>query len=330
MHDIRETVSFDPTAVWQDADHQFVRVGERTIQFLPLAQMLFLEGGYRRKGNPLLLLLDAGDNSVGVCVDAVLHEEEVLVRALPRLLSAIVAFRGAGVVGDGRTILILDAAGLTRIPVPPRAREENGTERLVPLERDQLMEIMNMVASHAGGALSRRIGSRIELSVPECADGIEALPEEDWGASSIGVRVNLEGEYPGHLLFEIPATLSARLTEKLHSKTSDLHDLSNEERAFFQEIGQIAMHAVGNMLSQISKHPVMTTMSDIRVDARGALRTYFLSGHQGLPEELVRVRLWFGVGEGIRTDDHRETGSLTMELRRGDAKKLLQASMPSA
>lgn len=325
MSELRETVPFNPSFVYEEGGRSMVYLGNRSTPFLPLSQMLRLGGGYQKKGNPLLLHVDSGNGGVALCVDAVLHEEEVLVKALPRILSSLSAFRGAAMVGDGRTMLVLDGGGLARIPVPVTLPSTMG-QSLSLMERDELMEIMNMVASHAGTALARRFGSHIELSIPECADGVEVLPEDDWGASSIGVRMMLEGAYPGHLLFEMPATLSGRLTELLREKKADLHDLSSEERAFFQEIGQIAMHAVGNMLSKISKHPVMTKMSDVRVDARGALRTYFLSGHQGTPEELVRVRLWFGVGEGIRTDDHRETGSLTMELRREDAKKLLEES----
>ena len=326
MTDIQETITFDGHSVREENGRHVVDVKGETLPFLRLSHILSLEGGYQYKGNPFLLRFDVSGHHVAVCVDAVLHEEEVLVRSLPRLLSPLALFRGAAMVSDGRIILVLDGVALANAPAPALVPGEKKHQKLEVNERDQLMEIMNMVASHAGSALARRFGSHIELSVPECADGKESLVEEDWGASAVGVRMDLEGAYPGKLLFEIPATLCARLTKNLYSKQSDLHDLSSEERAFFQEIGQIAMHAVGNMLSKISKHPVMTKMSDIRVDARGALRTYFLSGHQGLPEEQVRVRLWFGVGEGIRTDDHRETGSLTMELRREDAKRLLSES----
>jgi len=326
MTDLRETTPFSPEMLTTEDGTRYVNVRGRRIPLLPLREMLDLDGGYYRKGNPLLLHLETERGEVAMHVDAVLHEEEVLVKALPRLLSSLEVFRGAAKVGDGRTILVLDAGGLGHMPVPAHISSSENNSRLSLMERDQLMEIMNMVASHAGSALSRRFGTHIELSVPECADGVESLPEEDWGSSSIGVRMSLEGEYPGNLLFEMPATLCGKLTELLRSQKADLHALSGEERAFFQEIGQIAMHAVGNMLSKISKNPVMTKMSDIRVDARGALRTYFLTAHQGSPEELVRVRLWFGVGEGIRTDDHRETGSLTMELKREDAKKLLASS----
>jgi chemotaxis protein histidine kinase CheA/chemotaxis protein CheY-P-specific phosphatase CheC len=324
--DLLRTTPFDPHMVKKDNGHHVVARDNTMVRFFHLRDTLGRGGGYYSRSTPLLLYLDTPEHGIAVCVDAVLHDEEVLVKALPKILSPITMFRGAATIGDGRTILVLDAAGLSKAPILLRTGDNVEAKKLSALERDQLMEIMNMVASHAGTALSRRFGSHIELSIPECSDGLEKLPEEDWGASAIGVKMILEGEYPGRLLFEMPEILSMRLTEHLHSQKTDLHNLSSEERAFFQEIGQIAMHAVGNMLSQISKHPVMTKMSDVRVDARGALRTFFLSGHDDHLEELVRVRLWFGVGEGIRTDDHRETGSLTMELRREDAIKLLHST----
>jgi chemotaxis protein CheY-P-specific phosphatase CheC len=330
MTDLKETLVFREEAVFQEGGREMVRVGDLTIPFLPLSRILSLPDGYRQKGNPFLLKLDTPRGAVALLVDAILHEEEVLVKALPKILSSLSAFRGAAMMGDGRTVLIVDPGGMSLLSIPPPLPEKPLPEMLSREERDQLMEIMNMVASHAGGALARRFGSHIELSVPECADGTEVLPEEDWGATAIGVRMELEGSYPGRLLFEMPEPLSVRLTEKLRSHKADLHALLPEDRAFFQEIGQIAMHAVGNMLSKITKHPVMTKMSDARVDARGALRTHFLRAHQGSSDGIVRVRLWFGVGDGIRTDDHRETGSLTMEFSRDDARRLLGASLTLA
>ncbi len=324
---IQSSSPFDEKLVETIEGKSFVRIGEELLSLYPLSQALSFGGYHPKKLDSLLLRLKGEHHDGVIAVDSVLHEEDVMVKALPSIFLPISLFRGAAMIGDGRTILILDTEGVLNTRFPSQMFfEDHQHATLTIAERDQLMEIMNVVASHAGGALARRFGFQIELSIPECADGLEVLPEDDWGATSIGVRMNLEGEYPGHLLFEIPEPMSQLLTKTIHTQIVNLHQLTKEEKAFFQEVGQIAVHAVGNMLSKISKQPVMTTMSDIRVDARGALRRYFLTLHDGDPKDLVRVRLWFGVGEGVRTDDHKRTGSITMEFRRDDARRLLDAS----
>jgi chemotaxis protein histidine kinase CheA len=65
--------------------------------------------------NKSYALIVGGTNGVGIIVDRILGEREIVVRALHDPLVQVPGIAGASELGDGRVILILDVAALTRI-----------------------------------------------------------------------------------------------------------------------------------------------------------------------------------------------------------------------
>lgn len=59
-----------------------------------------------------LLIVKMGSTKIGVIVDSIQRKEEVLVKPLAEYLAAIPGLAGASILGDGRSILILDPAEL--------------------------------------------------------------------------------------------------------------------------------------------------------------------------------------------------------------------------
>ncbi len=59
-----------------------------------------------------LLIVRMGNNKIGVIVDEIQRKEEVLVKPLAEYLAAIPGLAGASILGDGRSILILDPGEL--------------------------------------------------------------------------------------------------------------------------------------------------------------------------------------------------------------------------
>jgi two-component system, chemotaxis family, sensor kinase CheA len=64
-----------------------------------------------------LLVLKAGETQMGFRVDALCGQEEIVVKPLGAFLSGVPGMAGASVLGDGRTILILDVAQLLAMAV---------------------------------------------------------------------------------------------------------------------------------------------------------------------------------------------------------------------
>jgi two-component system chemotaxis sensor kinase CheA len=80
-----------------------------------------------------LAVLQTSGRQFGLVVDAVLDQQEIVVKPLPRLLSQIGAFAGATLLGDGRVALILDVLGIaTRARLLSEMREEPVIEHRDP------------------------------------------------------------------------------------------------------------------------------------------------------------------------------------------------------
>ncbi|MDA1012839.1 MAG: chemotaxis protein CheW, partial [Planctomycetota bacterium] len=62
-----------------------------------------------------VVVLQVHDRRLGLIVDEVQNNEEIVVKPLSRLIQDVPAFAGATILGDGRVSLILDGAGIARM-----------------------------------------------------------------------------------------------------------------------------------------------------------------------------------------------------------------------
>ena len=59
-----------------------------------------------------VVLIKRGRDIVGIVVDKLIKEQEVIVKPMPKILRGITGFSGSTILGNGDTILILDAITL--------------------------------------------------------------------------------------------------------------------------------------------------------------------------------------------------------------------------
>ena len=112
-----------------DAVTETVKVTQEEMQSLLRKRAILLRGevvtvaelsdllGIKRKekvdsDEMTLLIVKMGASKIGVIVDSIQRKEEVLVKPLAEYLAAIPGLAGASILGDGRSILILDPAEL--------------------------------------------------------------------------------------------------------------------------------------------------------------------------------------------------------------------------
>ncbi len=59
-----------------------------------------------------IMILQAGGERLGIAVDGLMRQEDIVVKPLPEYLASLPGIAGAAILGDGRSILILDPAEL--------------------------------------------------------------------------------------------------------------------------------------------------------------------------------------------------------------------------
>ena len=123
MEAVVEIVSVARKQVNSVQGRQMACVRGRAVPLLRLGDLLSFhgEGGDaagRRSRSPsettLVIVGEAGEE-VGLAVDRVLGEEEVVIKSIAENFANVAGIAGASILGDGRVSLILDIAGLVEI-----------------------------------------------------------------------------------------------------------------------------------------------------------------------------------------------------------------------
>ncbi len=94
-----------------------IRVRERALPLFYLSEWL-VQGGYGRpeygEGEGHVVVVTVGNVQVGLVVDHLIGQEEVVIKPLGALLQGMQGMAGATITGDGKIALILDVPGLMR------------------------------------------------------------------------------------------------------------------------------------------------------------------------------------------------------------------------
>ncbi len=83
---------------------------------LPLVKLsrLFNDKSSRPGKKLYVVVLGAGNRRVGVIVDVLLGEQEIVIKSLGNYLGQINGISGATILGDGRVALIIDAKSIVQ------------------------------------------------------------------------------------------------------------------------------------------------------------------------------------------------------------------------
>ena len=118
MDAVRETVKVPVGEARSLMSKKAVCLRGEMVGVTPLAELLGKKGFAQMSDTSdqvddlRLLVLEVGQNRLGVVVDAILRHEEIVVKPLAECLARLPGLAGASVMGDGRAILILDPAQL--------------------------------------------------------------------------------------------------------------------------------------------------------------------------------------------------------------------------
>ncbi len=119
MEAVVEIVSVASRQVNSVQGRQMACVRGRTVSLLRLGDLLSFHGAggdaaARTAETTLVIVGDAGQE-VGLAVDRVIGEEEVVIKSIADNFANVMGIAGASILGDGRVSLILDIAGLVEI-----------------------------------------------------------------------------------------------------------------------------------------------------------------------------------------------------------------------
>ncbi|WP_029005605.1 chemotaxis protein CheW [Azorhizobium doebereinerae] len=114
--------------VQPNSEHQVKRLKESPVlclrdKLLPIVNLGRLLGmvqdGEENLDDLLIAVMQVGNQTFGVVVDAVSHTEEIVVKPMSTVLRQLPMVSGSTILGDGRVIMIVDPAGLAQVAASP-------------------------------------------------------------------------------------------------------------------------------------------------------------------------------------------------------------------
>jgi two-component system chemotaxis sensor kinase CheA len=107
-----ESLKLHPDEIHRINGREALRIRERIVPLVRLAE-LFGFAGSEDGGRHYVVILGRGDKRVGLIVDHLKGQQEVVIKALdPSVSGAGLGLAGATIMGDGRVVLILDVTAL--------------------------------------------------------------------------------------------------------------------------------------------------------------------------------------------------------------------------
>ena len=154
---VEEAVSLGETLSL--AGRAAIELRDRSIPLADLAELLGARAAPAAPRAPVVVLAGSGKRVAVIC-DALLGEEEVVVKSLGPLLASLSMYLGAAILGDGRIALLVDPAVLVRASAEQRGtgagRRRRRADRAEGARRRGLADDPRAAAQHPrGGRLPR-------------------------------------------------------------------------------------------------------------------------------------------------------------------------------
>ncbi|MFP5260944.1 MAG: chemotaxis protein CheA [Blastocatellia bacterium] len=109
---VREVMEVEPRSVKAFENNEIIHYRGGVLPIVRLARLFGLDEKYGRAFHAFVV--GSGVNAAGVAVDRILGQREIVVRAINDPLIQVSGITGATELGDGRAVLILDAAALIK------------------------------------------------------------------------------------------------------------------------------------------------------------------------------------------------------------------------
>lgn len=143
------------------------------------------------------------------------------------------------------------------------------------LEKDQLVEIINIGAGNASTALSQMIAKKIEINVPKAyIDKVEKISQFIGRSEKIMTVILLKilGDAPGTMLLIFDPKSALKLASQLTKRPKkDIQVLDEIDRSALREVGNIISGASMTALSNFLGLNILQSVPESATDMLGAV-----------------------------------------------------------
>lgn len=110
LNNVVETLVVHPEEIFNIDQKQVIHLRDRFVSLVPLANILGYSDTTEVTQKRYVIIVGVGEQRVGLLVDQLIGQEEVVIKSLGEFFEDIDLIAGATIMGDGSVVLILDIA----------------------------------------------------------------------------------------------------------------------------------------------------------------------------------------------------------------------------
>jgi two-component system chemotaxis sensor kinase CheA len=112
IHSVTETLRIESEHIHRVNHREAIVLREQILPLVSLRQVFGVDSDCDQADTRLVVTVQAGSRQLGLTVDGLVGEQEIVIKPLGQLVGDIAGVSGAAILGDGNVALIVDVAAL--------------------------------------------------------------------------------------------------------------------------------------------------------------------------------------------------------------------------
>ncbi|MDD4854521.1 MAG: response regulator [Sulfuricurvum sp.] len=175
---VLETVRISKDEIYTVENRSVMRLRDEVLSLVHIGDIFEVERVFDNSEHAYVVVLGLAESKIGLIVDTLIGQEEIVIKSLGEYLKGIEGIAGATIRGDGGVTLIVDVAALMQMAksVKSTVGIENGeTKKLGVKNSSSDYCVMVVDDSKTDRTIMRKSLEPLGITIVEAVDGVEAL-----------------------------------------------------------------------------------------------------------------------------------------------------------
>ena len=174
---VLETVRITKDEITFVENRSVMRLRDEVLPLVHLADIFEVERVFDTGEHAYVVILGLAESKIGVIVDSLVGQEEIVIKSLGEYLKGMEGIAGATIRGDGGVTLIVDVAALMQMAKSIEASSESSKSISGPKVKSSASDYNVMIIddSKTDRTIMRKALEPLGITLTEASDGMEAL-----------------------------------------------------------------------------------------------------------------------------------------------------------
>lgn len=175
---VLETVRISKDEIYTVENRSVMRLRDEVLSLVHIGDIFEVERVFDNSEHAYVVVLGLAESKIGLIVDTLIGQEEIVIKSLGEYLKGIEGIAGATIRGDGGVTLIVDVAALMQMAKSVKSTvgdEGSGAKKLGAKNSASDYCVMIVDDSKTDRTIMRKSLEPMGITLVEAVDGIEAM-----------------------------------------------------------------------------------------------------------------------------------------------------------